>query len=337
MSVFIIAELSANHNQDLTLALETVRAAAKAGADAVKVQTFRPESLALDVDNPYFGPKTEGAWKGWRPWDLYQKAAMPYEWHQPIQQLAIQLGMEFFSSPFDLEAVDFLESLHVPRYKIASFEINDIPLIKKAAQTGKPMILSTGVASLQDIELAIQTCRDVGNDQITLLKCTSEYPARIEEANLSKMVDMQQRFGVKVGISDHTAGSFIPSLAVALGAQVIEKHLILNRSLGGLDASFSMEPDEFADMVQSARLAEKCLGTVDYQVNEADQRRKRSLFAVRDIPAGEVLSAQNLRSLRPCVGLEPKHYESVIGHKVNQTIRKGTPMRFEYLLEKEEK
>jgi pseudaminic acid synthase len=326
MSVFIIAELSANHNQDLTLALETVRAAAKAGADAIKVQTFRPESLALDVDNPYFGPKTEGAWKGWRPWDLYQKAAMPYDWHQPIQQLAIQLGMEFFSSPFDLEAVDFLESLHVPRYKIASFEINDIPLIKKAAQTGKPMILSTGVASLQDIELAIQTCRDVGNDQITLLKCTSEYPARIEEANLSKMVDMQQRFGVKVGISDHTAGSFIPSLAVALGAQVIEKHLILNRSLGGLDASFSMEPDEFADMVHTARQAYYALGKVCYDVLEKDQYRKRSLFVVKDIKAGEAFTNQNIKSLRPCVGMTPDKLEWVLTKCATVNLEKGQPL-----------
>lgn len=331
MSVFVIAEISANHNNDFELACDTVKAAAAAGADAVKVQTFRPESLALDVDNEYFGPKTEGAWKGWRPWDLYKKAALPYEWHAPLQALAHELGLVFFSSPFDLEAVDFLESLNVPMYKIASFEINDTPLIAKVAKTGKPIIMSTGVASIDDIELALKTCRDAGNNQITLLKCTSEYPAKIDAANLIMLQDFKAKFGVDVGVSDHTMGSLIPTVGVALGATVVEKHLILDRSLGGLDSAFSMEPLEFSQMVKDVRNAYLALGEVNYKVQPKDQQRKRSLFAVADIKQGEVFTAENIRSLRPNVGLEPNFYSQLLGQISQKAIKKGQPIKSDSL------
>lgn len=326
MSIFIIAELSANHNNSFDLACQTIEAIAKTGADAVKVQTFRPESLALDVDNAYFGPKTTGAWIGWRPWNLYQKAAMPYEWQPKLKVLAESLGLVFFSSPFDLEAVDFLENLQVPLYKIASFEINDIPLIQKVAQTGKPIIMSTGVASIADIELALQTCYEANNLDVTLLKCTSEYPASYEQANLLTLLDLKQFFNVKVGLSDHSMGSLLPIISVALGATVIEKHFILDRALGGVDASFSMNPTEFTEMVQQVRDAEKALGCVQYNDSLINQGRKRSLFATQDIQAGEAFTAQNVRSLRPCVGLEPKHYLKVLQRGSNCDIKKGEPI-----------
>jgi len=333
MSALIIAEISANHNQDLELALQTVQAAIDAGADAIKVQTFKPESLALNVDNEIFGPKKKGAWKGWKPWDLYQKAALPYEWHEPIKNLTESQGKEFFSSPFDLDAVDFLEELGVSRYKIASFEINDIPLIRKASQTLKPIILSTGVATLEDIELAVETCRDSGNNDITLLKCTSEYPATIEQANLRKMLDMHQRFKVKVGLSDHTEGFLVPVAAVAMGAVVIEKHIILNRELGGLDSAFSVEPSEFAQMVSMVRQVEPTLGNVDYEVSDWDQSRKRSLFITRPVKKGERLTHENVRSLRPNVGVEPQFLDSVLGLFALKDFEVGHPLTAEDLKE----
>ncbi|MCD4769280.1 MAG: pseudaminic acid synthase, partial [Bacteroidales bacterium] len=263
---FIIAELSANHKNEFKLAEETIKAMALAGANAVKVQTFTADSLSLDVNNEYFGPKKEGLWKGYRPYDLYSEASMPYEWQPKLKQIAEKLGMVFFSSPFDKEAVDFLESINVPIYKIASFEINDIPLIKYVAQKGKPIIISTGVADIKDIELAVQCCREVGNDNITLLKCTSQYPALIEDANLNTIPDLKKRFKVKVGVSDHTQGSIVPVVAVSLGAEVVEKHFILDRSIGGPDSAFSMEPVEFGEMVKSVREVERSLGKISYNV-----------------------------------------------------------------------
>lgn len=331
MSVFIIAELSANHNNDFDLACETISAIAKTGADAVKVQTFRPESLALDVDNEYFGPKKEGAWAGWRPWDLYKQAALPYEWHQPLKELAERLGLVFFSSPFDLEAIDFLETLQVPLYKIASFEINDIPLIQKVAQTGKPIIMSTGVASEADIELAVQTCQAVGNTDITLLKCTSEYPAKLDDANLQTLLELKQHFSVKVGLSDHTMEDLLPIMSVAMGAVVIEKHFILNRNLGGVDSGFSMNPVEFRQMVRQVRDAEKALGRVQYNDSDKNHGRKRSLFAVQDIQPGEAFTEQNVRSLRPNIGIEPKFFQQVLQSRSKSLIKKGDPI-YEYFL-----
>lgn len=326
MSVFIIAEISANHNQNLDLALQTVQAAIDAGADAIKVQTFKPESMALDVDNAIFGPKTYGAWKGWRPWDLYKKAALPYEWHKPIQEMTLASGKEFFSSPFDTDAVTFLQDLGVSRYKIASFEINDIPLIYATAQTLKPLILSTGVATLKDIELALETCRAAGNNDITLLKCTSEYPSTVERADLSKMIDMRSRFSVNVGLSDHTSGFIVAAAATALGATVIEKHFILDRTHGGLDSAFSMEPHEFSQMVSVVRDTELTLGEVNYDVSIQDQRRKRSLFVIQPIKAGERFSPENLRSLRPNIGLQPKRLSEVLGARATRDLQLGHPL-----------
>ena len=323
MSVFIIAEISANHNQNLDLALRTVQAAIDAGADAIKVQTFKPESMALDVDNAIFGPKTQGAWKGWRPWDLYKKAALPYEWHMPIQEITLAAGKEFFSSPFDTDAVIFLQELGVSRYKIASFEINDIPLIHATAQTLKPIILSTGVASLEDIELAVETCRTAGNNNITLLKCTSEYPATVEQADLNKMLDMRERFSVNVGLSDHTSGFIAAAAATALGARVIEKHFILDRTKGGLDSGFSMEPHEFSQMVSIVRDTELTLGKVNYDVSTQDQSRKRSLFVIKPIKAGENFSLDNVRALRPNIGVQPKRLSEVLKAKATRDLPSG--------------
>lgn len=327
-STFIIAELSANHNNDLDLALKTVKAAAESGADAIKVQTYTADSLALDVDNEYFGPKKEGLWKGIRPYDLYKEAALPYEWHVKIQKYASELGIIFFSSPFDLDAVDFLEKLNVPLYKIASFEITDIPLIRYTATKGKPMIISTGVASIEDIDLALKACKDVGNDDITLLKCTSQYPAQIADANMNTIPDMRDRFGVNVGLSDHTMGSIVPVTATALGATVIEKHFILDRSLGGADSSFSMEPNEFKDMVDQVRFVEQALGRIKYDINEKDMYKRRSLFAIKDIEEGEIITNENVKSLRPGIGLHPVFLGDILGKPSKWKHLKGDPFRY---------
>jgi pseudaminic acid synthase len=329
-NVLIIAELSANHNNDYDLAVKTIKAMAEAGADAVKVQTYRPESLTIDMDTGYFAPRTEGLWKGYTPWKLYTEAAMPYEWQPKLKKVAEDLGLVFFSSPFDLEAVDFIESMNVPMYKIASFEITDIPLIVYAASKGKPMIISTGVADENDIQLALDACRKFGNNDITLLKCTSQYPATIEQANLLTIPDMKQRFGIKVGVSDHTMGSMVPVVAVSLGATVVEKHFILDRKLGGPDSAFSMEPHEFKEMVQAVRQAEAALGVVTYDVSEKDKNRRRSLFVVEDIKAGEVFTEQNIRSIRPGYGLHPKYYKEVLGKRARVDLERGAPLATKY-------
>ena len=321
--VFIIAELSANHNNDFKLAVKTIVAMAKAGANAVKVQTYKPESLTVDLDTGYFAPRTEGLWKGYTPWRLYSEASMPYEWQTKLQIISNDLGLEFFSSPFDKEAVDFLEGLDVPKYKIASFEITDIPLIEYTASKGKPMIISTGVAELEDIELALEACRRVGNDDITLLKCTSQYPATIEQANLLTIADIQKRFGVKVGVSDHTMGSLVPTVAVSLGATVVEKHFILDRSFGGPDSAFSMEPQEFKDMVNSVRQVEAALGKVTYDVSDADKNRRRSLFVIKDIKKGEIITEENVGSIRPGFGMHPKELKNWLGKEAPRDFEKG--------------
>lgn len=329
--VFVIGELSANHNGNFDLAVKTIEALAKTGADAVKVQTFKPESLTLNLRSGHFAPKTDGLWRGYTPWELYSEAAMPYEWQPKLKEIAEQLGLVFFSSPFDFEAVDFLESIGNPIYKIASFEITDIPLIRYAASKGKPMIISTGVAEIEDIELALNACYDVGNTDITLLKCTSQYPASIDQANLRTIPDLKHRFGVSVGVSDHTMGSLVPIVAVSLGATVVEKHFILNRNLGGVDSTFSMEPDEFKEMVITVRNVEMSLGNIDYEVNNADRNRRRSLFVVKEMKRGEEFTMDNVRSLRPGVGLLPKHLESVIGCVATKDIKIGTPVDWDLL------
>jgi len=325
-NIFIIAELSANHNNDLDVALETVRAIAKTGADAVKVQTYTADSLSMDIDNEFFGEIKSGPWKGRRPYELYQEASMPYEWHKDIQALTKELGLEFFSSPFDIEAVDFLEDLNVSRYKIASFEITDIPLIQYAASKAKPIIMSTGVAQLEDIENAILACRKVGNDDITLLKCTSQYPAKIEQANLIVIPDLAKKFNVKVGLSDHTMGYIVPMAAVALGATVIEKHFILDRKMGGPDSAFSMQPEEFELMVKNVRQVEKSLGTVGFSVSENDKLRRRSLFVTDSISAGEQFTEKNIKSKRPGHGLAPSLLEKLIGKKATKNLKRGEPL-----------
>ena len=327
--VFIIAELSANHNNDFNLAVKTIEAMANSGADAVKVQTYKPGSLTIDLDTGLFAPKTEGLWKGYTPWKLYTEAAMPYEWQPKLKKVAEDLGLVFFSSPFDKEGVDFLESIDILLYKIASFEITDIPLIEYAASKGKPMIISTGVADKQDIQLALDVCRNVGNNQITLLKCTSQYPATIEQANLLTIPDIREQFGVDVGVSDHTMGSLVPTVAVSLGATVVEKHFILDRKLGGPDSAFSMEPHEFKEMVQNVRGTEAALGKVNYEVSDIDKKRRRSLFVIDDIKAGEILTVDNIRSIRPGIGLHPKYLPQIIGKIAKRDLKKGEPVDFE--------
>ena len=324
--VYVIAELSANHNNDYDLAVKTIQAMAEAAADAVKVQTYTADSLSMDVDNEYFGPKKDGPWKGTRPYDLFQEGSMPYDWQPKLKKVAEALGMEFFSSPFDKEAVDFLEEMGVPRYKIASFEITDIPLIEYTAAKKKPMIISTGVAEEEDIVLAIEACKRVGNDDITILKCTSEYPASIEDANLTTLPFFKERFGVKIGISDHTMGSLVPTVSVGLGATVIEKHFILDRNLGGPDSAFSMEPHEFADMVKSVRQASSAMGEVRLEVPDRNRLRRRSLFISRDIKEGEEFTLDNVRSVRPGHGLHPRHLKAVLGKKAKTALKKGTPL-----------
>ena len=330
--VFIIAELSANHNNDYDLAVKTIEAMAEAGADAVKFQTYTPDSLTLDVDNEYFGPRPTGLWKGMTLYEIYQKGSMPYEWQPQLKKIANDLGMVCFSTPFDFEGVDFMESMDMPIYKIASLEITDVNLIRYAAEKHKPMIISTGVATVEDIQLAIDTCREAGNNDITLLKCTTEYPAPLDRANLLTIPDMKERFGVKVGVSDHTLGNIVPITAVALGAKVVEKHFILDRALGGLDSGFSLNKDEFAQMVKDIRMTEEAMGTVNYKLEGRGQTGRRSLFVCKDIKEGDLFTLENVKSVRPAAGLHPKFLDSVLGKKALRNISAGTPLSLDMIL-----
>lgn len=331
---FIIAELSANHGHSLANALATVRAAKACGADAIKIQTYTADTLTIDCNNEYFRIQSGTIWDGKTYYELYQEAYTPWEWHAAIQAEAQKEGLIFFSTPFDPTAVDFLETLAVPLYKIASFEITDIPLIEYAASKGKPMIISTGIATLADIEAAVHACRRVGNSDITLLKCTSSYPAPVDEANLLTIPNLAQTFGVKVGLSDHTLGHAVAIAAVALGARVIEKHFILDRAIGGPDASFSLTPEEFTLMVEGVRAAELALGTVSYELTDkvkASRKFARSLFVTQDIAAGEALTHQNVRSVRPSDGLPPAELPKLLGRKAKHNIPAGTPLSWELL------
>ncbi|MFQ2763225.1 pseudaminic acid synthase [Aeromonas caviae] len=326
---FIIAELSANHGHDLATALATVRAAKACGADAIKIQTYTADTITLDCDNEYFQINQGTLWDGTTLHKLYQEAYTPWEWHAAIQAEAHKEGLIFFSTPFDPSAVDFLEALDVPLYKIASFEITDIPLIEYTASKGKPMIISTGIATLADIDAAVQACRRMDNHDITLLKCTSSYPAPVEEANLLTIPNMRQTFGVQVGLSDHTLGEAVAMAAAALGARVIEKHFILDRTLGGPDASFSMTPDEFCHMVDGIRQVEAALGEVCYSLNDkamANRQFARSLFVCEDMKAGDTFTSRNVRSIRPAHGLPPVHLPSLLGRRASQDIQAGTPL-----------
>jgi pseudaminic acid synthase len=324
-NVFIIAELSANHNGSLETAIETIRAAKRIGADAIKLQTYTADTLTLDSEKEDFIIKGT-IWEGKKLYDLYQEAYTPWEWHAELFKVANEEGLICFSSPFDKTAVDFLETLNTPIYKIASFEITDIPLIEYTASKGKPMIMSTGIATYEDIKLAVDTCRSVGNNDITLLKCTSSYPAPIEEANLVMMQQFAKDFDVKVGLSDHTMGITVPIVATALGATVIEKHFILDRSIGGPDAAFSLNENEFTEMVTAVRQAEKALGRVSYELTEKQINGKqfaRSLYVAEDIKKGEVFTEKNIRSVRPGYGMHPKFLKEMIGSKADRDWVKG--------------
>ncbi len=321
----IIAELSANHNQELDIAIETIKAAKRAGADCIKLQTYTPDTLTIDSKNDDFIIKGS-IWDGETFYDLYKKAFTPWEWHKKLFEVAKEEGLICFSTPFDFTAVDFLETLNVPAYKIASFEITDIPLIEYVASKGKPVIISTGIAEMKDIELAIQACKKYGNNDIALLKCTSSYPAPIEEANLSMIKDLANRYNLISGLSDHTLGSLSPVIATALGAKIIEKHFILNKSLGGPDSSFSMDENEFKEMVELVRKTEMSIGNIDYSLTEKQKAGKifsRSLYVVKDVKKDELFTSKNIRSIRPGYGLHPKYYTRVIGKKSKFDIKRG--------------
>lgn len=335
-STYIIAELSANHGHKLENALASVRAAKAAGADAIKIQTYTADTITLDCDSADFQVKSGTLWDGTTLYQLYKQAYTPWEWHKAIFDEAKKVGIECFSTPFDKSAVDFLEELENPIYKIASFEITDIPLIEYAASKQKPMIISTGVATPEDIQLAIDTCHKVGNYDITLLHCVSAYPAPLEHVNLHTMMDMSKRYGVKVGLSDHTLGSDVAIASAALGASVIEKHFILDRSIGGPDAAFSMQQDEFFSMVQSIRNVEKALGIVKYKDDPSQipgREFSRSLYVAEDINEGEIITEKNVRPVRPGYGLHPKYLPEIIGCRVNKAILKGQRISLEDIIE----
>lgn len=330
-NVFVIAELSANHNQDINVALKSIKAAKEAGASAVKIQTYTPDTITLNCDNEYFQIKQGTIWDGMTLYKLYEKAYTPWEWHEQLFDYAAQIGITLFSSPFDKTAVDFLEGLNNPIYKIASFEITDIPLIEYVASKKKPILISTGIATIGEIQEAIDVCRNVGNNDITLLKCTSSYPADPADINLVTMNNMKKTFNVKVGLSDHTLGSAVAIGAVALGAEVIEKHFIIDKNIGGPDSSFSMEPNDFKKMIDEIRILEKAIGKIDYSLNEkAYNNRKfsRSLFITEDIKAGEIFTENNIRSVRPGYGISPKYLESIIGSIAIRDYRKGEPFNY---------
>tara|TARA_B110000114_G_scaffold90704_1_gene95799 strand:+ start:331 stop:1383 length:1053 start_codon:yes stop_codon:yes gene_type:complete len=328
--VFIIAELSANHNGSLDTAIETIRAAKRAGADCIKLQTYTADTITIDSDKKGFLIKGT-IWDGKKLHDLYKEAFTPWEWHEELMLVAKKEGLICFSSPFDKTAVDFLETLNVPAYKIASFEITDIPLIEYVASKGKPIILSTGIAEIKDIELALDACKRMGNHDIALLKCTSSYPAPIEEANMCMVKDLASRFNVISGLSDHTLGSTAPVVATVFGAKIIEKHFILDRSVGGPDASFSMNELEFTEMVKAVREAEKAVGEINYDLTEKQIKGRdfsRSLYVVEAVKKGDVVTDKNVRSIRPGFGLHPKHYKELLGSTFIRNIEKGTPLSF---------
>lgn len=331
--VFIIAELSANHNGSLETALETIRAAKRAGADCIKLQTYTADTITIDSRKDDFLIKGT-IWEGRNLYELYQEAYTPWEWHQALFEEAKKQGLICFSSPFDNTAVDFLEKLNAPAYKIASFEITDIPLIEYVASKGKPIILSTGIATMEDIELALDACRRMGNNDIALLKCTSSYPAPIEEANMVMVKDFAERFGVIAGLSDHTMGATVPIVATCFGAKIIEKHFILDRSIGGPDASFSMNELEFTEMVKGVREAEKAIGVVDYRLTDKQVKGRdfsRSLYVINDIKSGDFITEENVRSIRPGFGLHPKYLPEIVGRRTLKNLCKGDRLSLSFI------
>ncbi|MGC6415409.1 MAG: pseudaminic acid synthase [Bacteroidia bacterium] len=331
-SVFVIAELSANHNGSLETAMQTIRAAKRAGANAIKLQTYTADTLTIQSAKDDFIIKSDSIWDGKTFYELYKNAYTPWEWHQDLFKCAKEEGLICFSSPFDKSAVDFLEQLDAPAYKIASFEITDIPLIEYVASKGKPVILSTGIATTEDIELALNACQRMGNQNIALLKCTSSYPAPVEEANMAMIPDFKKRFNVIPGLSDHTLGSTVPVVATTLGARIIEKHFILDRSIGGPDASFSMNEKEFTDMVKAVREAERAIGQVRYDLTEKQIKGRafsRSLYVVKDVKKGDVFTEDNIRSIRPGYGLHPKELYNVLGTTSIRDYKKGDRLTLE--------
>lgn len=331
--VFIIAELSANHNGSIDTAIETIRAAKRAGADCIKLQTYTADTMTIASDKKDFIIKGT-IWENQNLHTLYQEAYTPWEWHEDLMKVAKEEGLVCFSSPFDKTAVDFLETLNVPAYKVASFEITDIPLIEYVASKGKPVILSTGIAEQADIELALDACKRMGNHDIALLKCTSSYPAPIEEANMCMVKDLAERYNVISGLSDHTMGATVPIVATVFGAKIIEKHFILDRSIGGPDASFSMNEEEFTAMVKAVREAESAIGITDYTLTEKQAKGKdfsRSLYIVENVKVGDMLTEKNVRSIRPGFGLHPKFFNDVIGKKAKMDIEKGTRLSWDLI------
>ena len=334
LPVFIIAEISANHNGNFDNAVKLIKEAAKAGVDAIKLQTYTADTITIDCDNEYFQIKQGTIWDGRNLHDLYKEAYTPWEWQPKLKKIAEEEGLICFSSPFDKTAVDFLEEMDVPAYKVASFEINDIPLIEYMASKGKPMIMATGIATLSEIEEAIDACRRMGNSQIALLKCTSAYPAAFEDINLKTIPDLAERFNVVSGLSDHTLGICVPIAAVALGAKIVEKHFTLCRADGGPDAAFSLEPDELKMMVKSIREVEKALGTVTYNLTDkmkSSRTFSRSLFAVENIKKGERFTQNNVKSIRPGYGMHTRYFNEVIGKTAKVDINKGTPMEWKLI------
>ena len=325
---YIVAEMSANHNHDFEEALKILRAANGAGADAVKLQTYTPDTITIDSDKEYFQIKGT-IWEGRNLHDLYDEAYMPWSWQPRLKKVADELGIDLFSAPFDPTAVDFLEEMDIPVYKIASAEIVDLPLLRRIARTGKPVIMSTGMATLAEIDEAVHTLREAGCEQIALLKCTSAYPTPPEESNLRTIPHLGETFHVPVGLSDHTLGTAVPVAAVALGACIIEKHFTMSRDIPGPDSSFSLEPDEFKAMVEAVRVTEKALGRIQYEVTEHEQNMRalrRSLFVAKDMKAGDVFTEDCVRSIRPAQGLHPRYLDDVLGRRATRDLERGTPM-----------
>ena len=332
---YVVAELSANHNHNFDQAVRIIQASKQAGADAVKLQTYTPDTMTIASEREEFRISGGTIWDGRNLHDLYAEAFTPWEWQPRLKEVAEDLGMDLFSSAFDLTAVDFLEEMGVPAHKVASFELVDIPLIQRMARTGKPLIMSTGMATVEEIEEALCRAREAGATQIALLKCTSAYPAPVEEMNLLTIPEMTRRFAVPVGLSDHTMGIAAPVAAVALGACIIEKHLTLSRSIPGPDSAFSLEPQEFKAMVDAVRTAEKALGRVHFGLSrkeEASRAHRRSLFVVQDVKRGETFTAANVRSIRPGNGLHPRHLEEVLGKRAARDTERGTPLSWELVI-----
>jgi N-acetylneuraminate synthase len=334
-TTYIIAEMSANHNQDFEQAVKLIEIAKRVGADAIKLQTYTPDTITIKCDNKYFQIDNASIWNGRNLFDLYSEAYTPWEWQPKLKEIADKLDIDLFSTPFDNTAVDFLDEMDVPAYKIASFEIVDIPLIRRIAQTGKPIIMSTGMATLAEIEEAVCTMRNAGNNQLALLKCTSAYPAQPEDMNLLTIPHLSLAFSVPVGLSDHTLGTALPSAGVALGACIVEKHLTLSRSVPGPDSAFSLEPGEFKTMVEAVRTIEKALGEVYYGVSEYESQSRifrRSLFVVQDMKAGEIFTENNVRSIRPGNGLHTRFLDVIVGKKAKINIERGTPLNWDLIV-----